>query len=265
MKKWPVIFLGVLLTLFCIACLLVYFFQEKLLFFPTKLSRQYQFPFKQPVEEGWLKDQQGNALNAVLFDVPHARGVIYYLHGNAGSIDNWGSVAPLYNALGYAVFLLDYPGYGKSEGAIQSEQQLFSAAEAGYAYLATRYAEKDIVILGYSIGSGPACWLSARHNQRLLILQAPYYSMKDLLRKKAPLLPAFLLRYPLESHLYLAQCKSPVVIYHGEEDNLIYPGSSQKLAELFKPGDELVLLHQQGHNGITDNLQYQQHLRGLLR
>jgi pimeloyl-ACP methyl ester carboxylesterase len=68
-----------------------------------------------------------NLLNALLFKTDSAKGLVFYLHGNAGSLDNWGDVARRYTALDYDVFMLDYPGYGKSEGAIKSETQLFDA------------------------------------------------------------------------------------------------------------------------------------------
>ena len=56
----------------------------------------------------------------------------------------------------------------------------------------------------------------------------------------------------------------PVVIFHGDQDEVIYYGSSIKLKALFKPSDTLITLHGQGHNGMSDNLAYISQLKKVL-
>ena len=74
-------------------CLVLYFFQEKLIFFPDKLDKNYKFSFNQPFEEVNIKTKGGNVLNGLLFKSDKAKGLIFYLHGNAGSLNSWGEVA----------------------------------------------------------------------------------------------------------------------------------------------------------------------------
>jgi uncharacterized protein len=102
-----------LLIGYLLICVVLYFFQEKLLFFPLKLAEDYRFTFDQPFDELFIPANDGKRLNGLLFMVNHARGLVFYLHGNAGALDSWGEVASTYTALGYDVFLLDYRGYGK--------------------------------------------------------------------------------------------------------------------------------------------------------
>jgi uncharacterized protein len=243
----------------------LYFFQEKLLFFPDKLDKDYKFSFNQPVEEVNIKTKDEKLLNGLLFRTDTAKGLIFYLHGNAGSLDNWGDVAKRYTDLHYNVFILDYPGYGKSEGAIDSKLQLFEAIQTAYNEMKTRFQEDSIVVLGYSIGTGPAAHLAATNHPKLLILQAPYYSLTDMMRHTYPIIPTFLLKYNFETNKYLKDCKMPVVIFHGDRDEVIYYGSSLKLKDDLKTGDTLITLKGQGHNGITDNLDYIAAIKTILR
>jgi pimeloyl-ACP methyl ester carboxylesterase len=199
-----------------------------------------------------------------LFKADTSKGVIFYLHGNAGSLRSWGDVAQTYMDLSYDVFLLDYRGYGKSEGTINSQEQLFEDVQLAYDELKKLYAENKTVVLGYSIGTGPAAKLASDNHPRLLILQAPYYSLLDMIRQNYSILPGFILKYPFETNNYLKDCRMPVIIFHGDADEVIYYGSSLKLKENFKKEDTLIILHNQGHNGITDNEVYKEQLKMLL-
>ncbi|WP_255478705.1 alpha/beta hydrolase [Rufibacter sp. XAAS-G3-1] len=255
----------IVLLLYAAICVLVYFVQEKLIFFPEKLRPDVRFTFQVPFEEISLKTQDDVLLNAVLFKADQPQGVIFYLHGNAGSLNSWGDVAPVYTALNYDVFMLDYRGYGKSEGKISGQNQLYQDVQTAYDHLKTRYAERDIIVLGYSIGTGPAAKVAAENQPRLLLLQAPYYSLKDLMTRYFPVLPTFLLKYKFETYKYLPKCTMPVVLFHGEQDEIIYYGSSLKLKKHLKNTDTLVTLAGLGHNGMTSSPQYQAQLQRILQ
>lgn len=248
--------LKLLLIVYIIICAGLYFFQEKLIFLPDKLSKDFKFSFNQPFEEINIKTAGGNFLNGLLFKSDSSKGLVFYLHGNAGSLESWGRVGEKYTKLRYDVFILDYPGYGKSEGIIKSEKQLFIDIQAAYDEVKKRFNEDSIVVLGYSIGTGLAAKIASTNHPRLLILQAPYYNMTDVMHHTYPIIPTFLLKYKFQTNKYLKNCKMPVIIFHGNQDDIIYYGSSLKLKMEMKPADTLVTLDGQGHNGITDNREY---------
>lgn len=75
--------------------------------------------------------------------------MVFYLHGNSGSLRTWGCFAKTFTNLGYDTFILDYRGFGKSEGTIKSQKQLFDDNEFIYDKLKDEYEEKEIVIIGY--------------------------------------------------------------------------------------------------------------------
>ena len=243
--------------LYIAVCILLYFFQEKLIFFPEKLEKDYAFSFDQNYEEIVVMMNDDKLLNGILFKADSSKGLVFYLHGNAGSVNSWGDLAKTYTNLGYDVFMLDYRGYGKSEGSINGQTLFFDDVQTTYDALKNRYPEDKIVVLGYSIGSGPAAKVASTNNPRLLILQAPYYSLTDMMRHTYPIIPTFILRYKFKTNDYLKNCKMPVVIFHGDQDEVIYHGSSLKLQKEFKKQDTLITLAGQSHNGITENPEYQ--------
>lgn len=264
MKKIILTILKVAAVIYITICILLYIFQEKLIFFPKKLPKEYTFQFGGNFDELFFKTADNKLLHGILFKSDATKGLIFYLHGNAGSLKNWGAVAKTYTDLDYDVFIPDYRGYGKSEGNISSEKQIYTDLQQMYDSLKTRYNENNIVILGYSIGTGPAAKLASTNNSRRLILQAPYYSLKDMMRHNYSFIPTFILRYNFETNKFLKDCKMPVVIFHGNNDEVIYYESSLKLKELFKNRDTLITLIAQGHNGITDNSDYQVEIQKIL-
>src|SRR5689334_9884091 len=121
-----------IIALYAIICTCLYFFQERLIFFGDKLDKNFRFAFNQPFQEINIKTRANKLLNGLLFTTDNSKRLIFYLHGNAGSLANWGDVAKRYTDLHYNVFILDYPGYGQSEGSISSERELFEDIQTAY-------------------------------------------------------------------------------------------------------------------------------------
>jgi uncharacterized protein len=231
--------------------MLLYVFQENFLFFPEKLPDDFKFEFDQDFEEIQVQTQDNHTLHSILFKSRASKGVIFYLHGNAGSLRTWGQVAATYTALNYDVFMLDYRGYGKSEGRISSEKQLFRDTQTAYDLIKGRYYEKEIIVLGYSVGAGMATHLAASNHPRLLILQASFLSFPDIMRRYMPFIPTFILKYKFENHKYIQACDMPIVMFHGKNDEIIPYESSIKLTKFIDASYRLIPLENQGHNGMT--------------
>jgi pimeloyl-ACP methyl ester carboxylesterase len=164
----------------------------------------------------------------------------------------------------YDVLLFDFRGFGKSEGEIENEQQFLDDTRSFYNTAKLRYDEKHIVVVGYSIGTGPAAMLASENKPKSLILLAPYYNLTDMMKKNYSMVPGFILKYKFATNEYLSKTKVPVTIFHGRQDQTIYFGSSLKLQKHFKPGDRLFPLENQKHGGMDNNLVYQQELRKIL-
>lgn len=243
--------------------LLVAYVQEKLLFHPRKLTVDHAYNFEWKFEEVNFETSRNVTINGLHFKAENPRGVIFYLHGNAGALDSWGHVALQFLQLNYDVLIIDYRGFGKSTGRI-SERGLFHDAQFIYNKLKEQYGEDKIVVYGRSIGTGIAAYVAAHNSPGKLILETPYYSMKDLVNNLYPAAPAFILRYKFKTNEFLPKVKCPVCLFHGTEDEIIYYGSSVKLQQLFKPGDTLIMIKGGRHNDLERFAEYRNGLKQIL-
>lgn len=192
MKKIVIKILIALAALYLLACVIGYFFQEKLLFFPEKLEETYQFEFDAEYEEINISSYDDTKLNALLFKADSAKGLIFYLHGNGKSQRTYNNRVNSFLELGYDFFIWDYRGYGKSEGRIKSEKQLTRDAQVVYNEILKKYNEKNIIVFGYSLGACMAVKIAAENHPQKLILLGPCYSMTDEFLKRTHLFPKFL-------------------------------------------------------------------------
>ena len=265
LKKGLLWVTGICVVLYAGVCGFFYFYQEHLIFPGTKVSAGYHYNFPLPYKQYAIKTPDGNTVDGYLFKANNSKGLIFYLHGNGDNVESWNKAIPKYVAMGYDAFAFDYPGYGKSTGRLTSLNQFFTAIQTAYDTMKRVYPENHIVIMGYSLGSGAGAWLAANNNPKILLMLAPYYSIGDMAVKRYPFLPVFFLKYPINTYLYLQKVKAPVVIFHGDKDQLIYYGSSVKLKPYFKRGDTLITLKGQDHFNFDDSRVFMDDVRGMLK
>ena len=241
---------------------LLYFNQEKLLFHPERLKKDHVFPFSVPFEEIWL-DCDGAKVHTLLFPKPNPKGVVLYFHGNAGSMREWGTLHTDFDAHPYDLWIMDYRGFGKSEGSLKGEAMMQADALKMWEAAQQRYAGKEIILYGRSIGTGVASALAAKHPPKMLILETPYYNLPDLVKQIAPWAPPFLLRYQLMNDQHIQNQSFPVHLIHGDRDSLIPVSSSERLDAL---GDhiEFHLIKGAEHNNVPAFRRYHQVLATLL-
>ncbi len=243
----------------------VYFNQSEMVFNATKLSPDYKYDFKENFEELNIPSFDLKKINGLLFKTPNPKGLVFYLHGNAGMIDTWGNNAKFYTDLGYDFFILDYRGFGKSDGEVESESQLNQDIKIVYDELSKRYDSKKNIIVGYSIGTGPASFLASNVKSKALILQAPFYNFTEFSETRVPYYPNFLKKFKFKTNESIVKIKSQIYIFHGISDQLIPFENSLKLKKLLKPNDSLFELKNQDHIGINENLDFQEKLKLILK
>tara|TARA_R110002072_G_scaffold302725_1_gene487964 strand:+ start:27 stop:833 length:807 start_codon:yes stop_codon:yes gene_type:complete len=199
-----------------------YFIQERLIFSPIRLPKNYPYPFKGDFEERNYEVDKGVFLNSLLFKVPNSKGLIFYIHGNADNLRYWGDFAAFFNQLGYDVFMYDYRGFGKSGGKISSEKQLHADANKLYEELLNEYPPERVVIYGFSIGTGIATKLASNSACKLLILEAPYFNFLELVNYHKAYLPASLIsKYRFRINRLLPKIEVPIFIFHGTDDRKV--------------------------------------------
>lgn len=239
--------------------------QEDLLFHPEPLPADFSFTGLYPPEQDFEELRipvEGAELSALLFRQPDSRGLVFYLHGNAGNLVGWTRNIAFYRQLGFDLFMLDYRGFGKSTGRITSEAQLHADVRAAWARVTPAYAGKPVVILGRSLGSGLATRLAADVTPALLVLVTPYTSVERLATEQFPLVPAALLKYPLRTDQLIGTVKSPILIAHGDADELIPFDHARQLAAAGGARTELLRVEGARHGDIHE---FPAYLVGLSR
>jgi len=240
---------GLLALLYAGALAAAYWRQEALLFHPDVLPAQHAFDLPDVTEV--RIDVDGAVLSALHLKLPRPKGVVFFLHGNAGCLESWFVNAGFYRRANFDLFMIDYRGYGKSSGRIESEAQLHADVARAWQQVAPQYAGMRRVIYGRSLGSDLAAALAAREHPDLTILASPYWSMADLARLHYPLLPAALLRYPLETFREVARIDGPLLLLHGDQDALIPLAHAERLQAL-NPRATLVSVPGAGHGDLQE-------------
>jgi len=263
--RWTRLLGGALLVialLYAAAVGALWWGQELLLFHPIALPADHAFRLADDVHETWV-DVPGARLNALHLRLPKPDGVVFFLHGNAGNLERWFVNVDFYRKANFDLFMLDYRGFGKSTGHIESQAQLEADVRAAWAQVAPAYAGKKRVIYGRSLGTGLATGLAAEVQPELTILVSPYSSMLQLAGEKYPWVPGAVLRYPLRTDLLLPHVKGRIVLAHGEVDTLIPLAHSERLQAL-APSAELLRVPGAGHGDIHGFKVYLEGLRAAL-
>ncbi len=236
-KKLITSSLKALVVIYFLVLVSMFFLQEKLLFHPQKTPLDYKYEFMNTFEERFIS-VDGVKIHSLYFSAKNSKGLILYFHGNGCELRQCGFTADeLASRINYDVWIVDYPGYGKSEGSIQSEDQLHRVADAIFAeanQIMKLRDPKKIILFGRSLGSGIATKLASQKDIQALILETPYFSIKDLALSKYPFVPPFVLKYNFRSDLYAQNFKAPVLIFHGDQDQLIPIEQARRLSKMIK-------------------------------
>lgn len=260
--KWII---GIII-LYLITCILLYVFQEYILFNPKKLPSDYKFKFSIDYEEITIETKDGVKLHSVLCKADSSSGLIFFLHGTGGNVGRYTENIPKYIELNYDIFLLDYRGFGKSEGKITSEKQFYDDVSLAYEFLLNRYPEEKIAIIGFSLGGVPAARIASINNPKCLVLEGTAYSMLEKSKKKLPFLPMTLIsRYDFEIKDFIKKTSAPIIAFHGDQDNAADPSNTIRLKPYLKPNDKIIILEGEGHGDFIKNNKYFTELGKILK
>lgn len=212
----------------------------------------------QPPGTAYSKNRRGFDLlgqeeDAVaIFHLPARAGMptLLWSHGNAQNLESLKPALDYFHVYGFGVISYDYPGYGESGGE-PNEDGCYRAIEKTYLHLTGKLgvAPPDIVLVGQSVGSGPTCWLAARHRHAAIVLLSPFMSAFRSVTR-IPLFPGD--RFP--NHRHLAEVKTPLLVIHGEKDQVIPYSQGKDLFEL-SPASKKTLLpvEEAGHNDLFES------------
>ncbi|NVK53886.1 MAG: alpha/beta fold hydrolase [Flavobacteriaceae bacterium] len=259
--SYLLIVIGVILVI----SIVLYFFQERFLFHPEKLPKDFQFQYKnQQVKEYNLEIKKGVVINGLHFQVKNPKGIVYYLKGNSKSIKGWGKFAVDFTLHGYDVIMIDYRGFGKSTGKM-SQQSMKDDALLVYNKLKEIVLEENIIVYGRSLGTGLATKVASVNNPRMLVLACPYVSMSKNVKRYLPFIPlGLVMRYQMPTYKWIKYVKCPIHIIHGTNDKVIRFTSSLRLSKMQPNLTRLYPVIGGGHKNLHNFEEYHVALREIL-
>jgi len=210
------VYVGLLVAMACL--------ENRLVFPATKHPHEFAEPAGFPCVDVWVTSADGTRING--WYIPHEdpRAVVLYCHGNAGHLAHREMLLRrLHNELGVSVLIFDYRGYGRSEGS-PNEKGVLADARAARAWLADREGidQKEIVLMGRSLGGGVAVDLAAADGARGLILESTFTSLPDVGASYYPWLPVrWIMRNRFDSLSKIAGYSGPLLQSHGEADRMV--------------------------------------------
>lgn len=267
LRKRLMRWLKILVLIYCIIGIALYYLQDRILFHPKPLPASYKWNFSLPFREVNIPYTSSSKINIIQFLTTDStvKGVVLYFHGNKENINRYASAAPHFTKSGWEVWMLDYPGFGKSTGEL-TEALLYKWALTYYQLARARFEPNEIIIYGRSMGSGIASQLASVRDCRYLILEAAYSSFPGIFHAYLPIYPYNkIIRYKFPTYEYLKQVTAPVICFHGTADEIIPYRNGKKLIGSLKEVDQYVAIPKGSHNYLGNFDLYTRTLDSLLR
>jgi uncharacterized protein len=231
----------------------MYVFQRDLQYFPTRRDPAPEAVGLTGVDRILLRTPDGETVVLWYAAAEANRPVILFLHGNGGEIGDRADRFAFYQSKGFGVAFLSWRGYGGSSGS-PSETGLLTDAKTAYDQLRAQGVPANrIVLVGESLGTGPAVITAARNPVAAVVLEAPYSAAVDIARRAYPWIPVgLLMKDQYRSRDHIAAINAPLLILHGEKDRTIPQGFGRRLFDLAKDPKIFLSLGPVGHEALND-------------
>jgi uncharacterized protein len=229
---------------------LMYVAQRSLMYFPETVRTPPAEAGLAQAEEVMLNTPDGGQV-VVWHIAPRGnRPVWLYFHGNGGAlryrVDRFRDLT----AQGEGLVALSYRGYGGSTGR-PTEAGLIDDARAAYDFVVKRYPAERIVLWGESLGSGVALALAAERPVARVVLEAPFLSAVDVAAGVYPFLPVrLLMKDQFRSDLRVTKVAAPILVLHGDRDEVVPIASGQRLYQLITSPKRFVRIAGGGHENL---------------
>ncbi len=202
---------------------LLYLFQPKFIYFPYTRLETTPSTIQLNYEDIYITTEDN--INIHGWYIPHdkPRATLLFLHGNAGNISHRLDSLAIFHSLALSVLIIDYRGYGQSDGK-PSEQGTYKDAIAAWNYLLEDKGlpGNDIIIFGRSLGAAVATWLATQYQPKALILESAFTSIQDMGKHYYPYLPVELLtRIKYLSIDRINKINCPVLFIHSPTDDIV--------------------------------------------
>ena len=227
----------------------VRYLEARSVFFPSSSLNRLPSEAGLDYEDVWIASG-GHRLHGWWIPVAHPRGCLVFFHGNAGNIGDRVEKVALFARMGLNVLIVDYRGYGHSEGR-PSEKGLYEDAAAVYRYARENkgVSIEKMVVYGASLGGAVAVDLAARVPVGALIVDSSFTNAQAMARRMFPWIPVagWMLKTRFDSLDKIQRIDAPKLIVHSRQDELVPFAMGQALFEAAKAPKEFLEI-KGGHN-----------------
>jgi len=262
--------MGSVVTAILVLCLFggwLYFQQPSMIFYPMSRLNATPTNWGLQYEDVALQTSDGTRLHGWYLPRADSDRVLLFFHGNAGNISHRGESVAIFHRLGLNVFIIDYRGYGQSEGK-PSEAGLYDDARTAWQYLigTKGFGKKDIIIFGRSLGGVVATNLAAEVQPGALIVESIFSSAKDMASVAFPVISYLIpLRFQFDSEERIQQVTSPLLVLHSREDDIIPYRLGEKVFQAANEPKTFVTMQGDHNSGfLTSQPDYEQALEEFL-
>ncbi len=228
--------------------------EKQFIFFPYKTIEETPREWGLTYEDVYFTTEDGLKLNGWWVPGNGSPVTFLWLHGNAGNISHRVDTLKLRrDRLGVNVFIFDYREYGRSEGKV-SEEGTYRDGAAAMRYVRARPGldPSKIVLFGESLGGAVAVEMAIRYGCAALILESPFLSIAEMAKVSFPFLPVGpLLRTKYDTLSKIGKVKAPILIVHGEQDEIVPFRHGRRLFEAASEPKEFYPIRGAHHNDIS--------------
>ncbi len=260
------IFLGTLLLPSPVCATLehmfLYFPDTEILMTPASIGLEF--------EDISFQASDGTKLHGWYLPGEKEKPLVLFCHGNAGNISHRIDNLRLLSELGLSVFIFDYRGYGQSEGKA-TEAGTYADIRGALRWLQERgWSEQQMIYFGRSLGAAIALQLALESPPAGLVLESPFTSIEALGKQHYPilwLLAGWALDARYDNIIKINQLKTPLLIFHGEEDEIIPQQMGRELFERAPQPKQFYSIPFAGHNNTYDEggVKYWQQWRSFVQ
>ncbi|WP_414565297.1 MULTISPECIES: alpha/beta hydrolase [unclassified Anabaena] len=268
----------VAITAYLAICVVLVVKQPRFIFFPSSVIEKTPEFFNLPYEEVWLPVPVSSGKVELVHgwwlkaQQPDAK-VLLYLHGNGINIGANIGHAKRFHQLGFSVLLIDYRGYGRSEGMFPNEKRVYEDAVIAWNYLTQekQISPSRIFLYGHSLGGAIAIDLAVKHPEAAgLIVESSFTSIQDVVayRNLFRIFPVnLLLNQRFESIKKVPQLKMPALFIHGTADTTVPSFMSQQLYSAAPEPKKLFLVPAADHNdtAVVAGVEYLQWVKSFVQ
>jgi pimeloyl-ACP methyl ester carboxylesterase len=230
----------------------MYFQQPQMIFFPMDDLHQTPANWGLDYEDAVFETEDGVRLHGWFLPKPEAEQVLLFFHGNAGNISHRRESIEIFHRLGLNILIMDYRGYGKSEGK-PHEQGFYKDAKAAWRYLTVEkgFEPRNVIIFGRSLGGAVASRLAADVPARGLILESTMSSAKEFAREVFSVLSRLVvIRYDFNTVQNIQRVHYPVLVLHSPDDEIMPFHLGQKVYQSANQPKQFVRMRGDHNNGF---------------